>query len=147
MRERYTHHNIEVQVALLRNGLFKRDLAKILGLNANSEFADFFREEHSQEIQELMINTINLVGTESEPTQADLEKYKHLMEYVAMYKAKKRSEVDERTMNFVKQLEGENHYKIQHKERELDELCDKFDVKERKDNANNNYNKELLERN
>ena len=34
-----------------------------------------------------------------------------------------------------------------YRERELDELCDKFDVKERKDNANNNDNKELLERN
>ena len=128
--DRYSRRNVEVQVALLRNGLFKKDLAKLLGVPNNSAFSQLFRIELPQEIQELMIHTINLVGSGKEPTQKDLFKYKQLMNYVHGVNEKKRQEIDERTIAFVELIERENSYKIKHKEREIDAMCDSFSVNE-----------------
>lgn len=125
--ERYTPNNVEVQVALLRNGLFKKDLARLLKIESKY-FPMFFGREHPQEVQTMMIDIVNLIGKSAEPTEEDLAKYKALLKYVRDYKIGEQAKVDDRTIAFVRKIEEiADDVKI-HKEREIDDLCDKFCV-------------------
>ena len=125
--ERYTPNNVEVQVALLRNGLFKKDLARLLKIESKY-FPMFFGREHPQEVQTMMIDIVNLIGKSAEPTEEDSAKYKALLKYVRDYKIGEQAKVDDRTIAFVRKIEEiADDVKI-HKEREIDDLCDKFCV-------------------
>lgn len=125
--ERYTPHNVEVQVALLRNGLFKKDLAKLLKIESK-HFPMFFGREHPQEVQTMMIDIVNLIGKGAEPSEEDLVKYKALMKYVRDYKIGEQAKVDDRTIAFVRKIEEIADDVKMHKEREIDDLCEKFCV-------------------
>lgn len=125
--ERYTQHNVEVQVALLRNGLFKKDLAKLLKIESK-HFPMFFGREHPQEVQTMMIDIVNLIGKGAEPSEEDLAKYKALLKYVRDYKIGEQAKVDDRTIAFVRKIEEIADDAKMHKEREIDDLCEKFCV-------------------
>ena len=125
--ERYTPHNVEVQVALLRNGLFKKDLAKLLKIESK-HFPMFFGREHPQEVQTMMIDIVNLIGKGAEPSEEDLTKYKALLKYVRDYKIGEQAKVDDRTIAFVRKIEEIADDVKMHKEREIDDLCEKFCV-------------------
>ena len=114
--------NIEVQVALLRAGMYKQDLAKLLGMDYKTFSSRFYREM-PLDLQNGLIDLIKCVGSGREPTEKDLDNYNFCVNRMRSFTRRTQDELDERTIAFVEYVEKNNRVT-----EALDELNDIFDV-------------------
>lgn len=114
--------NIEVQVALLRAGMYKKDLAKLLGMDYKT-FTNRFYREMPLDLQNGLIDLIESVGSGREPTEEDLDNYIFCVDRMRNFSKRTQAELDERTIAFVEYVEKNNRVT-----EALDELNDIFCV-------------------
>lgn len=115
--------NVEVQVALLRAGMAKKDLAKLLDMDYKT-FATRFYRELPQDLQTALIKLIECVGSGREPNEKDLENYNYCVEGMRKFTRKTQDELDERTIKFVEYIEKEGN----RMKKDIDDLNDMFNV-------------------
>ncbi|MBQ1760862.1 MAG: hypothetical protein IIZ94_14420 [Prevotella sp.] len=115
--------NIEVQVALLRAHMHKKDLAKLLDMDEKT-FRNRFYNELPQDLQERLIKLIQCVAYCDEPTQEDLENYRQCCDQMKRYSDYKQEQLNERTIAFVEFIEKNGNREQQY----IDELSEKFNI-------------------
>ena len=117
--------NIEVRVALLRNGLTVKDLGKIFGL---SDYIIQHRlgYELSTSLQNKLIKLIECVASDRELTSEDAQNYLECREEIQKMQSEHQAWLDERTIAFVERIEkNENPDK-----KEIETMCEKFNITE-----------------
>lgn len=115
--------NIEVQVALLRAHMHKKDLAKLLDMDGKT-FRNRFYGELPQDLQERLIKLIQCVAYCDEPTQEDLENYRQCCHQMKRYSDYKQEQLNERTIAFVEFVEKNGNIK----QKEINDLSEKFNI-------------------
>lgn len=115
--------NIEVQVALLRAHMHKKDLAKLLDMDGKT-FRNRFYDELPQDLQERLIKLIQCVAYCDEPTQEDLENYRQCCHQMKRYSDYKQEQLNERTIAFVEFVEKNGNIK----QKEINDLSEKFNI-------------------
>lgn len=116
--------NIEVQVALLRAHMHRKDLAKLLNMDEKT-FRNRFYGELPQDLQEKLISLIQCVATCDEPTEDDLKNYKECCYQMKRYSDYKQEQLNNRTLAFVEFVEKNGNTK----QKDIDELSEKFNVR------------------
>ncbi len=96
--------NVEVQVALLRAGMHRKNLAKLLDMNEKT-FSTRFSREMPAQLQECLIELIRCVASGREPTERDLANYKRCLDGMKKHSNRLQDEIDERTIAFVEWAE------------------------------------------
>ena len=114
--------NVEVQVALLRAGMYKQDLAKLLDMDYKT-FATRFYRELPNDLQNALIELIKCVCSCREPNEKDLENYNYCVREMRNFTRRTQNEIDERTLAFVEYVEKNNKMT-----QDIEDLNDKFNV-------------------
>lgn len=116
-------HNIEVQVALLRARMYKKDLAKLLDMDYKTFTTRFYRELPT-ELQNALIELIKCVASGKEPNEKDLDNYNYCVREMRSFSRRTQEMLNERTIAFVEFIEKNGNREQQ----DLDELSEKFNV-------------------
>ena len=116
-------HNIEVQVALLRARMYKKDLAKLLDMDYKTFTTRFYRELPT-ELQNGLIELIKCVASGKEPNEKDLDNYNYCVREMRNFSRRTQEELNERTIAFVEFIEKNGNREQQ----DIDELSEKFNV-------------------
>ena len=116
-------HNIEVQVALLRARMYKKDLAKLLDMDYKT-FATRFSRELPMELQTGLIELIECVASGKEPNEKDLDNYNYCVREMRNFSRRIKEMLDERTIAFVEFIEKNGN----NKQKDIDELSEKFNA-------------------
>lgn len=96
--------NVEVQVALLRARMYKKDLAKLLDMDYKT-FAKRFYRELPMELQNGLIELIECVASGKEPNEKDLDNYNYCVREMRDFSRRTQEMLDERTIAFVEWAE------------------------------------------
>ena len=118
-------YNIEVHVALLRGGLFQRDIGAILGL-PDACIKRCMQFELPAEIQDALISVITNVASGKAPTKEDAKNIRRLRSYYTTRNDELSDRIDDRTIAFVERLLSEKR-EFDSWDAEFNDLCDKFD--------------------
>ena len=116
-------HNVEVIVALLRAGMYKKDLAKLLDMDYKT-FATRFYRELPMELQNGLIELIKCVASGRQPNEKDLDNYNYCVSEMRNFSRRTQDMLDERTIAFVEFIERNGNTK----QKDIDELSEKFNV-------------------
>ena len=116
-------HNVEVQVALLRARMYKKDLAKLLDMDYKT-FATRFYRELPTELQNGLIKLIECVASGIQPNEKDLDNYNYCVREMRNFSRRTQDMLDERTIAFVEFIEKNGNTK----QKDIDDLSEKFNV-------------------
>lgn len=115
--------NVEVQVALLRARMYKKDLAKLLDMDYKTFTTRFYREL-PMELQNGLIKLIECVASGKEPNEKDLDNYNYCVREMRNFSRRTQDMLDERTIAFVEFIEKNGNPK----QKDIDDLSEKFNV-------------------